>query len=183
MRTLVGAVGYRNLRDHSAAFEVLARLERANPGDDVVVEDISYNPSAVVQWLEGEPIEQRFEHVVVVAAVERGAAAGTITAYRWDGVLPPEGEIQEAIVEAVTGVIALENTVVIAGHFGVLPQTLAIVEIEPQDHEFGSELSARVNDAIEPATNLVRRLATDRAAVAALPVRPLARRHAARIQA
>src|SRR5687767_15820329 len=183
MRTLVGAVGYRNLRDHSAAFEVLERLSRENLGPDVVVEDTSYNPIAVVQWLEGEAPGQRLDRVVLVAAVERGHVPGAITAYRWDGVLPPDDQVQQAVVEAVTGVIALENTVVFAGYFGVLPLSLAIVEIEPLEHAFGSELSAVVRDAVEPATDLVRRLALDREAFTALPLRPLPPRHASRVQA
>ena len=183
MRTLVGAVGYRNLRDHSAAFEVLERLTQQDLGPDVVVEDTSYNPIAVAQWLDSETPEQGFERVVLVAAAERGRAAGTITAYRWDGVLPPDDEVQQAIVEAVTGVIALENTVVIAGYFGALPRSLAIVEIEPLEHAFGGDMSPAVREAIEPAADLARRLACDRDAFTALPLRPLPRRHASRVQA
>lgn len=183
MRTLVGAVGYRNLRDHSAAFEVLDRLSGADLGPGVVVEDLSYNPIAIVQWLQGESPLNRFDRVVLVAAAERGRVPATITAYRWDGVLPPDDQVQQAVVEAVTGVIALENTVVIAGYFRVLPIGVAIVEIEPLDHAFGDELSAPVRKAIEPAVELARKLALDAAAFAALPLEALPPRHAARVQA
>ena len=83
------------------------------------MEDISYNPIAVVQRLEDEPPERRFERAVVVGAVERGGPPpGTVTAYRWDGVLPGDEEIQRAVTEAVTGVIALDNTLVVTRHFG-----------------------------------------------------------------
>ena len=180
MRTLVGAVGYRNLRDHSAPFEIIDRLSSDDLGPDVVVEDTSYNPIAIVQWLEGETPENRFDRAILVAAVERFRAPGAISAYRWDGVLPPDDQVQQAVVEAVTGVIALENTVVIAGYFYVLPLAVAIVEIEPVDHAFGADLSAAVSAAIEPACSLIRRLACDLHAFDTLPVRPMPFRHEAR---
>ncbi len=72
MRVIVAGVGYRKLRDHSVGVEVTDRLESASWTDDVVVEDLSYNPIAVVQRLEDESPEQRFQRAVVVAAVEPG---------------------------------------------------------------------------------------------------------------
>ncbi|MEO5894350.1 MAG: hypothetical protein ABIS06_01470 [Vicinamibacterales bacterium] len=183
MRTLVGAVGYRNLRDHSVPFAIIDGLSADDLGPDVIVEDTSYNPIAIVQWLEGEPLENRFDQIVVVAAIERSRAPGAITAYRWDGALPGDEQVQEAVVEAVTGVIALENTVVIAGYFRVLPATVVIIEIEPVDHAFGSEFSLAVAAAIEPACRIVRQLVRDPASVNSLPVQPLPPRHAARLHA
>ena len=75
VRVIVAGVGYRNLRDHSVGVEVADRLEAQTWPDDVVVEDISYNPIAVMQRLEDEPPERRFERAVVVGAVERAGAA------------------------------------------------------------------------------------------------------------
>ncbi len=174
MRTLIGAVGYRNLRDHSAAFEVIDRLDDLDPS--VVVEDTSYNPIALVQWLQGEVPENRFDQVIFISALERGRHPGTLTAYRWDGVLPSDELVQQAVTEAVTGIIALHNTVVIGGYFKVLPSTVVIVEIEPVDHAFGAELSAAVRAAIHPACALVRRLAFELGAIEALPPGPLPER-------
>lgn len=182
MRTLVGAVAYRNLRDHSAPFAVLERLERQPALPGVVLEDTSYNPVAVVQWLQEGTAEVRFDRVIFVASVERGRRAGEVTAYRWDAVLPPDDQVQEAVAEAVTGVIALENTVVIAGYFKALPR-VAIVEIEPLEHAFGDALSRPVQDAVERAAVLVARLAHDRDAFDALPVHALPPRHDARARA
>ena len=180
MRTLVGAVGYRNLRDHSAPFEIIDRLSSGDLGPDVLVEDTSYNPIAIVQWLESETAENQFDRVVLIGAVQRFRAPGAITAYRWDGALPPDEQVQQAITEAVTGVIALENTVVIAGYFHVLPLAVVIVEIEPIDHAFGDDLSAPVSAAIEPACSLIRRLVGDANVFDTLPVRPMPFRHEAR---
>lgn len=157
MRTLIGAIGYRNLRDHSAAFEVLERLARTELGPEVVLEDVSYNPIALVQWLEEQSGDSRFERVILVSGVTRpGRVAGTVTTYEWDQVLPVDELIQHAITEAVTGIISLDNTVVIAGYFRALPPSVTIVEIEPAQHEFGAELSPPVREAVEAVSALIR---------------------------
>lgn len=174
MRVLLGVIAYRTLRDHSAPFVVASRLEeRANCGG-AAIEDVSYNPIAVIQWLQEQPAEARFTHAVLVSALERaGREPGTVEAYRWDGVLPSGDLVQQAITDAVTGIIAIENTVIAAGYFGALPPEVAIVEIEPRDHAFGFELSEAVAAAINPACDVVERLVRDRRAFEGLPVRPL----------
>jgi len=174
LRTLIGVIAYRALRDHSAPFAVASRLEdRANIGD-AVIEDVSYNPVAVIQWLQEQPADTRFTRAVLVSALERaGRAPGTVEAYRWDGVLPPEDLVQQAIADAVTGIIAIENTVIAAGYFKALPPAVAIVEIEPRDHAFGFELSEAVAAAIDPVCDLVERLVCDRRAFEGLPRRAL----------
>lgn len=166
MRTLIGAIGYRNLRDHSAAFAVVERLSAEDLAPDIVLEDVSYNPIALVQWLDEQTADKKFDRIILVSAVTRDARApGTVTSYEWSGTLPSNELIQQAIAEAVTGVIALDNTVVIAAYFGALPKLLTIVEIEPERHEFGSEFSPAVERAIESATAVIRDLTVRRPAV------------------
>lgn len=183
MRALVGAVGYRNLRDCSAAFDVVEGLAAQNLGDHVVLEDTSYNPIAVVQWLQGLSGGERFDRAIFVSSIERGRAPGTVTAYRWDGGMPPDDQVQQSVTEAVTGIIALENTVHIGAYFKVLPPEIVIIEIEPRDREFGPELSVPVRGAIGPAGALARRLALEPAALDDLPVSPLPWRHGQRARA
>lgn len=174
MRTLIGAVGYRNLRDHSAAFEVVDRLEGLERDADVMLEDTSYNPIALVQWLDSLEGSERFGRAIFVAAIPRaGRPGGEVTAYRWDGRLPADALVQQAVTEAVTGIINLDNTLTVAGYFKALPPLVAVVEIEPVDHAFGAELSAPVSAAIADVCTAVRRLATRPDAVAALPLRGL----------
>lgn len=174
VRVLVGGIGYRNLRDHSLGVEVADRLTVRGVPDDVVVEDLSYNPIAVMQRLEDEPPERRFARAVFVAAVERGdRAPGTVTAYHWDGVLPSDDHIHRAVTEAVTGVIALDNTLVVTRHFGALPEAVVVVEIEPALHEFGDSFSPIVGEQLDAVCSLVMRLATEDGAVARLPRTPL----------
>jgi hydrogenase maturation protease len=175
VRVIVAGIGYRNLRDHSAGVVVADRLAQATgPGEvEVEVEDLSYNPIAVVQRLEDEPPARRFGRAVVVSAVERGRPPGTVTAYRWDGVLPPDEDIHRAVTEAVTGVIALDNTLVVARHFGALPDEAVVVEIEPAVHEFGDTFSDAVEGQLENLCALVQQLAASADAVARLPRAPL----------
>jgi hydrogenase maturation protease len=104
-RVLIGGVGYRFLRDGSVGpwvADTLAAEER----DGVEVEDVSYHPVGFSQNLQDRA---PYERVVLVGAVDRGRPPGTVTAYRWDGRLPPRDEIQERVSEAVTGVISLET--------------------------------------------------------------------------
>ena len=177
MRVLVGAVGYRNLRDFSAAFAVLEALAPLDLGEDVALEDTSYNPIALVQWLQGLPAGERFDRAIFVSSLERGRAPGAVAAYRWDGDMPPDDQIQQSVTEAVTGIIALENTIVIGRYFKGLPSEIVIIEIEPRDHEFGPELSAPVRAGIDSVCALVRRLALDPDAIDDLPLSPLPWRH------
>lgn len=174
MRVIVGGVGYPDLCDYSIGIEIQERLSFRDAPPHVVVEDLSYNPIAVIQRLDDE-ISERFERIIVVSAVKRGdRPAGTITAYRWDGVLPDDAEIQRMVTDAVTGIIAVENTLVISRYFGALPKDVVVVEVEPETHEFGIAFSPQVHAAFDLACDFVWSLATEEDSVAALPVGSLA---------
>lgn len=174
LRVIVGGIGYPDLCDYSVGIEVQERLDGWDAPPGVTVEDLSYNPIAVVQRLEDEPAGARFNRAVIISAVRRGTRApGTVDCYRWDGELPPDNEIQDAVTDAVTGIIALENTLVIARYFGALPPEAIVIEVEPATHEFGAALSEPVRAIFDSVCELARTLATDHDAVARLPVRPL----------
>jgi len=173
VRVIVGGVGYRNLKDHSVGVEVTDRLARRAWPTGVVVEDLSYNPIAVVQRLEDEPPDRAFERAVLIGAASRGRPPATVTVYRWNRRLPSDEEIQRAVTEAITGVISLDNTLVVAGHFGAWPADVVVVEIEPLAHEFGDAFSEPVAGVVDEVSELVTRLATDESATVALPFAPL----------
>ena len=174
-RTVIGGVGYRNLRDHSLGIVMSDELEPlANP-PQLLIEDLCYGPVAVGQWLLDEALTAPITRAVFVTAIARedGRPPGTITAYRWDRVLPNEQEIQRAVADAVTGVILLDNTLVVTAWMRALPEETIVVEVEPIEHAFGDEMSAPVAAAYAEAKRLVMLFATDPVAAQALPVLPL----------
>ena len=174
---LVGGLGYRNLSDHSLGVSVSDRLaERAWP-EGVVVEDVSYNPIALSQRLQDAPPAR----AIIVAAVPReGREPGAIEAYSWDNALPGPEAIQQAVSEAVTGVISLDNTLIVTRHFGGLPREVVVVEVEPQREEFGDTMSPVVAAAYDEVCDLVSRLAIDAGAARRIAEAPIGRGRKAR---
>lgn len=170
-RVLIGGVGYHFLRDFSAGPAAVAALAGERPSPRVVVEDLSYGPIAVVHRL-NEALPP-FTHLVAIAAVERGRAPGSLTAYRWDAGLPDEEEIQARVAEAVTGVIGLENLLIVAARLGALPRDVAVLEIEPLVEASGEAMTAEVSAATERAARLALELAGHPAGWVRLPVAPL----------
>lgn len=148
---LVSGIGYSNLRDMSFGRVLLSTLSEMDWPADVQVEDLNFGPIMIYQWLEESPV--KFDRVVFVGAAKRDRQPGTLEVYRWNGQLPPAVEIQARIEEAITGVIDLDNLLIVCKHFGVLPDDVRIVEVEPQSEEWGLEFSpvvaARVNEAIQ----------------------------------
>ena len=174
MRVLIGGVGYRNLRDHSFGVVLIESLDAGAWPAGVSVEDISYNPIAVVQRLQDDPPEQRFDLAVIAGALQRpGRLPGTLSVYRWDNVLPGAAGIHEAVTEAVTGIISLDNTLVVARHFNALPRTVIVLELEPDAHEFGAELTPAVAAALIRAREIVTQLAFEPSAAALIPEGPI----------
>ena len=170
-RVIVSGVGYPDLADYSIGITVIEQLATWSPPENVVVEDLSYNPIAVVQRFQDESGESAFSRAVFVSAVTRPSrAAGTIKSYRWDGTLPGDEDIQRAVTDGVTGIIALSNTLVIARHFGALPEEVVIIEVEPQSNEFGAGLSLAVSGVFGRVCELMKTFAVDDEAVALLPV-------------
>jgi hydrogenase maturation protease len=179
-RTLIGGIGYRNLRDHSVGVAAVDHLALRDWPEGVVVEDVSYGPIAVLQRLEDEPADRRFARAVIVAApLREGRLPGSVTCYRWDGVLPSSDEIQRAVADAVTGVIFLDNTLIVTRYFGALPEEVVVVEVEPEIHEFGETFSPAIAGIFDELCELVITLATDPDAAARLPLAPLGGRRPA----
>ncbi len=148
---LVSGIGYSNLGDMSFGRVLLATLADMDWPAGVQVEDLNFGPIMIYQWLEASPV--KFEKVVIVAAAKRNREPGTLETYRWEGNLPENSEIQARIEEAITGVIDLDNLLIVCKHFDVLPDDVIIVEVEPLTDEWGLEFSpvvaARVDEAIQ----------------------------------
>ena len=175
MRAVIGGVGYRNLRDHSLGIVMSDELEAlANP-PALLVEDLCYGPVAVAQWFLDEAREAPITRAVFITAISRedGRPPGTISAYRWDHALPSEDEIQRCVVDAVTGVIFLDNTLIVVEWMNALPGETIVIEVEPLEHAFGDEMSPAVAASYAEVRRLALIFATDEAAGRALPVHSL----------
>lgn len=143
-RILVGGIGYRNLRDGSIGPWVADTLAE-QAGEALEVEDVSYHPVGLSQNLTDRP---RYERLVLVGAVRRDRRPATVESYRWDGELPDPDEIQRRVAEAVTGVISLENTLVVCAALGGLPEDVRVVEVEPADDGWGEGFSPQVEEKL-----------------------------------
>ena len=175
MRAVIGGIGYRNLRDHSLGIVMSDELEPLARPPELLIEDLCYGPVAVAQWFLDEAREAPITRAVFITAIARedGRPPGTISAYRWDHVLPSDDEIQRCVVDAVTGVILLDNTLIVVEWMKALPAECVVIEVEPLEHAFGDELSPAVANAYAQVRRRALSFATDSAAVASLPVRPL----------
>jgi hydrogenase maturation protease len=153
-RVLIGGVGYRWQGDASwglIASDELARLEWP-PG--VEVADLGYG--ALYVALDLADAQPRYERVVLLAGVTRGREPGRMYRYRWDGALPDAAEIQARICEAGAGVIDLDHLLVIAQHFGALPDDVVVIELEPVHSAGADSLSPQAAARLSEAIELVR---------------------------
>lgn len=152
---MVSGIGYSNLSDMSFGRVLLGRLAELEWPPNVRVEDLNFGPIMILQWLEESLV--KYDRMVLVNAAKRGRRAGTLEVYRWHGQLPDEREIQARVEEAVTGVIDMENMLVICKHFGELPEEVTIIEVEPENESWGPEFSPSVAARVGEAVEIVRR--------------------------
>lgn len=154
MTVLIGGVGYTFLRDHSVGPELARLLAALSWPQGVQVEDLSYGPIAAVHHLR-ETLRPE-DRVILIGSAKRDRTPGEVYRYRWDGLLPEDAEIQARVVEAVTGVISLDNLLIVATRFGALPRDVLVIEVEPEDESWGPGFTPGVEQAIEKVIALVR---------------------------
>lgn len=154
-RTLIAGVGYHNLRDISFGPVLIEHLKQETWPDGVELDDLSYGPIGVMHNLDDRP---PYSRMILVGAVKRERTPGAIRCYRWDRRLPDEEEIQARVGEAVTGVISLDNLLIIATYFGKLPEDVTVIEVEPGDEDWGDGFTAAVEGAIPGVIAEIRQL-------------------------
>jgi hydrogenase maturation protease len=151
VRVLVGGVGYRFLRDNALGVHLTDTLaSRASNG--IEVEDLGYHPIGFHQNLVERP---DYDRVVIVGAIKRGREPGTVKAYRWDHVLPSPSEIQDRVSEAATGVISLDNLLIVTEQFGGFPDDVWVVEVEPADEGWGEGFSPTIEAKLAEVEEVV----------------------------
>ncbi len=157
MPVLIAGVGYQNMRDLSVGPDLVPALSRLDWAADVEIIHLHFGPIHVVQWLEERP--GHFDRMVFVAAVPRERTPGGVYCYRWQGILPDAEEIQQRIGEAVMGVIDLDNLLIVAQHFGVLPADVVVVEVEPVDTSWGIGVTPQVEAVLGEVIDTVKQIA------------------------
>ena len=129
MRTIIGIVGYYGfVRGYPLGPELMERLRALPWPSGVDIREMNWGPVAIVQDFQAS--DDKPERVVLVGSLDRGLATGTVSCRRWVGGLLDVSVVQRRMFEAVTGVISLDNLLVIGAHFGVWPASTFTVELQ-----------------------------------------------------
>jgi Ni,Fe-hydrogenase maturation factor len=156
-KILIGTVGYHNLGNHSLGPALLPMLEKMSWPRNVEVEEMNWGPIAIVQKF--QTLDIPYDRVVLLAAIERpGRNIGDVDVFRWMGRLPDEEMIQACVGDAVTGVISVENLLIIGEHFKIWPAETFIVDVEPGPEKAGVEFTNEVQGAVPIIIDTIRQL-------------------------
>ncbi|HIG79238.1 MAG TPA: hypothetical protein EYQ47_04450 [Cycloclasticus sp.] len=133
----IGLVGYYQfVRGYPIGPTLKENIDAATWLDvDLVTKEMNWGPIAIVQEFQAEKIE--YDRFILVTAVDRGLPQGTVTCRRWLGGELDVLSVQDRVFEAVTGVISMDNLLVIGEHFGIWPKEVITVEAQLSDTAFG----------------------------------------------
>lgn len=136
-RVAVGLIGYYPfIRGHPLGPELKVRLEAsAWVGHEVTLKEMNWGPIAIVQDCQASG--EVYDRAVLVGATDRGLENGTVTCRHWIGGKLDAMAVQQRVFEAVTGIVSLDNLLVIGAHFGIWPQELITVEIQLSANSVG----------------------------------------------
>ena len=155
MKVLIAGVGHPNLKDLSFGQILLPHLKEQSWAKDVDLENLSFGAIAVLQWFQDHP--GKYEKVVFVSAAEReGREPGTLNVYNWTFPKLDNETVQESVGESVTGIISLDNLLMILQYFRALPRDVEIIEIEPIDSSIGFECSPEITARFPEFTEIIR---------------------------
>ncbi len=152
----IGLVGYYQfVRGYPIGPILKEQIESAEWfDDDVVIKELNWGPIAIVQEFQAEGVE--YDRFVLITAIDRDLPNGTVTCRRWLGGDMDVIAIQDRVFEAVTGVISMDNLLVIGDHFGVWPEEVITVEAQLQDTAFGDlVMSEMENDRQRGETSII----------------------------
>jgi hydrogenase maturation protease len=158
VRVIVAGVGNVLRGDDGFGVVVAQRLDTERPPPEVKVMDTGIGGIHLVQEL-----LDRTDALIVVDAVDRGRAPGTVFVMRPDVEDVYELPLQErrdflADMHYATP----ERALALARGLGVLPESVWIVGCQPADADrLGEGLSEPVAGAVEEAAREVRRLVTE----------------------
>lgn len=154
---LLGTVGYQLLRNHSVGPNLLPQLQSISWEGSVTVEEMNWGPIAIVQYF--QTLKKPFDRVIFLVAIERPERdVGDISVYQWLGHLPSEKQIQACVGDAATGVISVENLLVIGEHFKIWPEEVFLVDVEPGVEQAGEHLTTEVEAKIPEILRILEEL-------------------------
>lgn len=138
LRTLIGIVGYTPVLDCyplGPRLMSMLRTEMASvPGAEV--SNMSWSPIHIVQQFQDADAE-RPDRVILVGAAAVSKQPGRVRACRWMGGTMPDAAVQDRVYEAVTGIVDIENTLMIGERFDVWPSECFVVEADIPADGFG----------------------------------------------
>lgn len=157
---LIGTVGYHLLRNHSVGPILLPQLNEMAWNDKVAIEEMNWGPIAIVQYF--QTLEIPFDRVIFLVALERPERkVGDISVYQWLGKLPDEKQIQACVGDAATGVISVENLLVIGEFFKIWPKEVFLVDVEPGFEQAGEHLTPEVEAKVPEILRILEELTQD----------------------
>jgi hypothetical protein len=156
-KILIGSIGYHNLSNHSIGPVLLPELQKIDWPDGVDLEEMNWGPIAIVQKF--QTLQTPYQKIILLVAIERKERQiGDITVYRWMGGLPEEEMIQACIGDAVTGVISVENLLVIGEYFKIWPGEVYLVDVEPGPEQAGAEFTSEITNIIPDVIETIKGL-------------------------
>jgi len=155
VKVLIAGVGHPNLKDLSFGQVLLPHLKKQKWAENFDLENLSFGAIAVLQWFQDFP--GKYEKVVFVSAAERERRApGTLDVYKWNFAPLNEEVVQECVAESVTGIISLDNLMMILQYFKALPPEVVVLDLEPIDSEIGFECSPEITARFDEFSEIVR---------------------------
>ncbi|MEO1919828.1 MAG: hypothetical protein ABGW81_09045 [Paracoccaceae bacterium] len=133
----LGIVGYYQfIKGYPLGPELMERLEEyVWPEHNVEIREMNWGPVAIVQDFQANSTV--YDRIVLISAVQRGKPKGSVTCRHWIGGKLDVLAIQDRIFEAVTGIISIENLLVIGEHFEIWPKELIVIEVELPEESVG----------------------------------------------
>ena len=155
MKVLIAGVGHPNLKDLSFGQVLLPHLKQQKWTENFDLENLSFGAIAVLQWFEDYP--DKYDRVVFVSAAERaGRKPGTLDVSDWNFAPLDEVVVQECVAESVTGIISLDNLMMILQYFKALPPEVVVLDLEPMTSEIGFECSPEITARFDEFSEIVR---------------------------
>lgn len=152
MKTLIAGIGYAYQSDLAVGLWVIQTL-KPRLGDVAGIEilDLSLDPIAAFQRIR----DARYERIIFVTAIKRGRPGGGVHVSRPNGPFPPLDEIQARIGELVMGAIHLDHLLAMCRYYGVLPEDVTVIEVEPVWETWGEAFSPAVRAAAVDVLRLI----------------------------